>query len=286
VGEGETILQQAGSSYIARLGDLATRGAAGGTRGTLIGGVSITGDSAKRVLIRGVGPTLGVFNVTGVMPQPTLMGYDVSRRIIATNAGWADQPDIASTAQSAGAFPLPAGSKDAAMVLTLAPGNYTFHLQPTAGTPNGVALFEAYDADALSNTSSRLANLSTRGFVGGDSETLIGGFVVTGSSRSNVLVRGIGPTLGSFGVTDAVNDCVIAVYRGSQLIATNDDWGANANATQLGFSFLQVGAFDLDPASKDSALLLANLVPGNYTVQLTAKAGASGTGLIEIYEMP
>ena len=86
--------------------------------------------------------------------------------------------------------------------------------------------------------------------------------------------------------TDAVADCAITVYRGSQVIATNDDWGASTNATQLGFAFTQVGAFGLDDASKDAALILSNLTPGAYTVVLTPKAGANGRGMIEIYELP
>ena len=286
VGEDETILQQAGPAYLSRLGDLATRAAAGGSRGPLIGGVTITGSVPKRVLVRAVGPGLSAFNVAGAMPQPTLAGFDASGRATVGNSGWADDPALAAAAQGNGAFPLAPGSKDAALVTTLAPGSYTFLVQPAADTAGGVALFEVYDIDAPSNTTPRLANVSSRGFVGGDTDVLIGGFVVTGASSSNVLLRGIGPTLRSFGVNDAVADCTISVYRGSQLIATNDDWGTSANATQLRFTFTQVGAFELAPDSKDSALILANLFPGNYTVVLTAKGGATGTGLIEIYELP
>ena len=286
VGEDETILQQANPVYLSRLADLATRAAAGGSRGTLIGGVSITGTGPKRVLVRAVGPGLGAFNLAGPMPQPTLAGYDAAGHPTVGNSGWADDPALAAAAQSIGTFPLAAGSKDAALITTLAPGGYTFLVQPAAGTAAGVALFEVYDLDAPSNTAPRLANVSSRGFVGGNAEVLIGGFVVNGSSSSNVLVRGLGPALRAFGVTDALTDCAISVYRGAQLIATNDEWGANANATQLRFTFTQVGAFELAPDSKDAALLLANLFPGNYTVVLTAQGGATGTGLIEIYELP
>ena len=286
VGEDEVILQQAASVFPARLGNLAARGPAGASRCTMIGGVAITGDAPKRVLVRGVGPTLGTFNVSGAMPQPTLVGYDATGHMVGTNSGWADDATVASAALSTGAFTLPAGSRDAALLLTLTPGNYTFHLNPAPGSAGGVALFEAYDADAPSATGPRLANISTRGFLGRDSETLIGGFVISGTSRNNVLVRGIGPTLRNYGVTDAAAECEIAVYRNAQLIASNDDWGANANATQLTLLFTQVGAFELASDSKDAALLLSNLTPGNYTVILTAAVSTTGSGMIEIYELP
>jgi hypothetical protein len=286
VGENEVILQQTGPLYLSRLGNLATRGAAGGARGTLIGGLTLGGSQSKRVLIRAVGPSLSGLGVSGAMPRPSLTGYDSAGNVIVGNAGWNDAAEVAVASRGAGAFSLAAGSLDAALVSTLTPGSYTFHIQPVAGTGAGVVLFEAYDIDNLSNTGPRLLNVSTRGFVGGESETLIGGLVITGSSRGNVLVRGIGPTLRSFGVSDAVNDCALSVFRGEELIASNDDWGTNANASQLGFIFHQLGAFELGTESKDSALLLSNLAPGAYTVQLTARGGSSGAGLIEIYDLP
>ncbi len=286
VGDDDTILQQADAVFPSALGDLATRGSAGGTRGTMIGGLVINGTAQKRVLVRAVGPGLAAFNVAGFMPQPSITGYDSSSQVIGANASWADDPAISAAALSAGAFGFSPGSKDSALVLNLNPGNYTFFVQPVAGTDPGVALFEAYDADAPSSTGSRLINISTGGFVGGGNETLIGGFVVNGNSHRNILVRGIGPSLAAFGVTDAIADCAITVYRGAQVIATNDDWSTATNGAQLGFVFQQAGAFALDPTSKDAALVLSNLLPGSYTVMLTGKNGAVGRGLIEIYELP
>lgn len=286
VGEDETILQQADSVYLSTLGNLSTRGAAGDTRGTMIGGVVVGGTVPKRVLVRAAGPALGAFGIPGFMPRPSLAAYDAGGQNFATNSGWANDPALATAAHAAGAFAFAPDSNDAALLLTLPPGNTTFFVQPLAGTAAGVALFEAYDADPPSNAAPRLLNASTSGYVGSDTETLISGFVISGTSRGNILIRGIGPTLRTFGVTDAVADCAITVYRGSQIIATNDDWGTSANLTQLSFSFTQVGAFGLEEVSKDAALVLSNLVPGPYTVVLTAKNAATGRGLIEIYELP
>jgi hypothetical protein len=98
------------------------------------------------VLIRAVGPTLSTFNVAGVLAQPTLTVVDSSGNTVATNTGWstnANAAAIASEASTVGAFALPAGSADSALLLTLAPGSYTAIVSGVGGT-SGVALVEAY----------------------------------------------------------------------------------------------------------------------------------------------
>lgn len=286
VGEDETILQQVDAAYLSTLGNLSTRGSAGGSRGIMIGGIVVGGNVPKRILVRAAGPALATFGVEGVMPEPTLVAYDTAGRSFASNRGWSDDATVASAAQTAGAFAFAPGSKDAAMVLNLAPGAYTFFVQPAGGSAPGVALFEAYDADPPSNAAPRLLNVSTGGYVGAGRETLISGVVIAGSARGNVLIRGIGPSLRDFGVAEAVDDCEITVYRGNQVIASNDNWGTSPNATQLTLAFSQVGAFSLDESGKDAALILSNLAPGAYTVMLTSKSSAAGRGMIEIYELP
>jgi hypothetical protein len=115
--------------------------------GTLIAGFVIVGNAPATVLIRGVGPTLSVFGVTGVLADPTIAVFAGSARI-ATNDNWSTEaaPAAAITQASArsGAFALPAGSKDAALLLTLQPGTYTVQVTGVAAT-TGVALIEIYD---------------------------------------------------------------------------------------------------------------------------------------------
>jgi hypothetical protein len=105
-------------------------------------------------------------------------------------------------------------------------------------------------------------------------------------ASSKLNTGGVGPTLRNFGVTDAVADCTIDVYRDSYRMTGNDGWDANLNAPQLSFLFSQVGVFGLDEGSKDAVLLLTSVYPGTYTVVLSAKGGATGRGLIELYELP
>ena len=100
--------------------------------------------SPKRVLIRGVGPGLSVFGVTGVLAQPALSLFSGST-VVATNTNWdasADAAVITSSSVQVGAFGL--ANNDSAIVVTLAPGNYTAQVLGVGGT-SGVALIEVYE---------------------------------------------------------------------------------------------------------------------------------------------
>jgi hypothetical protein len=135
------------------------------------------------------------------------------------------------------------------------------------------------------NGTGSLVNIATRGTVGTDASILIGGFVIQGDKRT-VLVRGIGPTLGSFGVAGALADPVITLFRNGTeaAVATNDDWGSAANQTQLAAAVTSTGAFALPAGSKDASMILT-LATGSYTLHLTGKAGTTGVGLIEVYRV-
>jgi hypothetical protein len=128
-------------------------------------------------------------------------------------------------------------------------------------------------------------NLSTRGWVQADaSRSLIGGFIIEGYSR-RVLIRGVGPGLTRFGVTPAVADPYLTLFRGSLAYYFNDDWSTRPEAAEIVSRGRQQGAFALTPGSKDAAILV-ELEPGAYTVQLTAASSEAGIGLLEIYILP
>jgi hypothetical protein len=108
------------------------------------------------------------------------------------------------------------------------------------------------------------------------------GFVVSGARPKTVLVRGVGPALGAFGVTGAALDPSIQVFSATgSLVAANDNWG---DLSSLVDASQRAGAFPLALGSRDAALLL-NLGPGNYTVVASA-TGPDGVGLVEVYELP
>lgn len=132
-----------------RLLNLSTRGFVGTGDAVLISGLVISG-GAKTLLLRAVGPTLEAapFNVTGVLSDPKLTIYSGATPIL-QNDDWGAHPEAARTALVAGqvgAFPLPAESRDAALVVTLPAGNYTVQASAANGTATGIALVEVYEA--------------------------------------------------------------------------------------------------------------------------------------------
>jgi uncharacterized delta-60 repeat protein len=126
-----------------RLVNVSSRGAAASGNGALISGFVIAGDASERVLLRAVGPGLARFNTTGVVTDPAIALFDAEGRELGGNDNWVSSIDVISAAAAAsGAFPLQAGSRDAAVLATLPSGAYT--IQVTA--PNaGAALLEIYE---------------------------------------------------------------------------------------------------------------------------------------------
>jgi hypothetical protein len=179
---------------------------------------------------------------------------------------------------AAGAFALPAGSADAALLRAVPAGPYTMQI---AGTATGIALAELYDTDAAGR--SRLVNVSARAQVGTGAGILIAGFTISGNVPRRVLIRGVGPGLAPFGVTGALANPALAIYRGSAVVADNDDWGGGDT---LATAFRAVGAFALPSASSRDSALLVTLNPGSYTAQLTGVNNTTGVALIEVYEAP
>ncbi|MEY2881322.1 MAG: hypothetical protein RLZZ15_3702, partial [Verrucomicrobiota bacterium] len=119
------------------------------TAGFVIGGSS----ASKTVLIRTVGPTLGAapFGIPGVVADPQLTLFGVGAVRLAANDNWGGTPELSAAFAAVGAFALPAGSRDAALVATLAPGNYTVEVKGVANT-TGLALIEVYELSDLTST--------------------------------------------------------------------------------------------------------------------------------------
>jgi len=293
-GGGETIYQSE-SIFPSRLINVSTRGQVGTGANVMIGGTVIKGEGQKRLLVRAIGPQLSVFGVSGVVPDPVLTVYDSQGRIVAFNTGWGTNSSpnyIAGIMKAAGAFDLPNNSKDSVLLLSLDPGAYTFNVSSASGV-GGVGLVEAYDLDLPTDRGARAINISTRGVVGTDERILIAGFVIQGPSSRTLLIRGVGPTLGSsFGVPGALDDPVIKVIQGDgTVIATNDNWsdkttvfGQDVTADVVRAAAAEVGAFSLPDASKDAATLVT-LAPGSYTVQVAGKNNATGVALVEVYDV-
>ena len=152
----------------------------------LVGGFIITGTGTKRVIVRGIGPSLSQSGVPGVLEDPTLELFDSSGTSIATNNDWKDTQQ--SIIESSGLAP--SDDREAAIIATLAAGSYTTIERGRVDT-TGVGVVEVYDLDTAST--SRLANISTRGLVGTGDNVMIGGFIAGAGNGARVVVRAIGP---------------------------------------------------------------------------------------------
>jgi hypothetical protein len=261
------------------------------------------------VLIRGDGPTLTGFHVSGVLAQPLLSLFDNTGVGIATNTGWGNQSVSGSSTVAAiigaattnvfdqvYAFDLPVGSADSAMLAGLPSAAYTAEINGVGNT-TGVALAELYDADTGTPTA-HLINLSARAFVNTGSGVLVAGFVINGTSSETVLIRGIGPTLGKapFNVpgTLAVPQLTLYDHTGA-VIAANAGWStapvAGASTVSAGIQaataplMASLYAFSLTSGSADCAIVVT-LPPGAYTAQVSGVGSTTGVGLVEVYDVP
>lgn len=260
----EKIAAETGSS--ARLANISTRLAVGMGDNVLIGGFIVTGNQPKKILFRALGPSLPV---PENLADPTLELHDSSGALVATSDNWRDsqQEELQATQ-----IP-PRNDYECGIVKTLDPGAYTAVVTGKGGT-TGVGLVEFYDLDQSAD--SKLANISTRGFVSQGDNVLIGGTIVTGSGFANVLFRALGPSLA--GVANALQDPILELHDGQgSLIATNDNW-QDSQADEIQRTAIP-------PSDGREAAILRQLPPDVYTAVVRGKDNTTGVALIEAYQL-
>jgi outer membrane protein assembly factor BamB len=269
----------------ARLVNLSTRAPAD-AGSSLIEGLVIAGDDPRPFLFRAAGPTLAIFGVPNPLADPTLSVLNAAGQTIAQNDNWENQLPgslgftISGTAAGVGAFPYPAGSKDAAVFALLTSGSYTALVNSVDGS-SGITLVEAYDVPPISAT--HLVNLSTRGRAGTGDRALFGGLAVTGNGPVRLLVRGIGPGLTQFGVPNVVTQPTLAVFdKNGTEIRRNSGWTSGGIKGDVAGAAATAGAFALREDSPDAAAILT-VSPGNYTIQVSGIGGVTAEALVEVY---
>jgi hypothetical protein len=243
----------------------------------LIGGFIITGTDAKKVLIRGIGPSLANAGITNALGDTTLELYQ-GTTLLASNDNWKVSSDGSSQQAEIEATTIPpTNDLESAILRSLPPGSYTAVLR---GKNNltGIGVVESYDLDQAAN--SKLANIATRGFVDTDDNVMIGGLIVGGhnGSGARVLVRAIGPSLTAFGVPGALSDPTVELRDGNgSKVAENDDW-QNTQQTEI-------QATTLAPTNDLESAVLTTLPAGNYTAIVRGFNNTTGIGLVEVYNV-
>ncbi len=237
-------------------------------------GFIITGTGTKQVLIRGLGPILSNFGVTGVLADPLIELHSAATgNLILANDNWKNnqRTDIEATGLA------PTNDAESALLVTLSAGAYTVVERGKAET-TGVGLVEVYDLTP--GFGPELANISTRGFVDTGNNVMIAGFIVasgTGGS-GQVIVRGLGPSLGAFGISNPLADPFLELHDSNgTLLAANDNWKSTQQAA--------IAATGLAPTNDAEAAILATLVPGAYTAIQSGVNGGTGVGLVEVYNL-
>ncbi len=257
--------------------NISTRANVGTGDNALIGGIIITGNDTKQVVLRAIGPSLGG-SIAGVLEDPVLELFDIDGNLLATNDNWMDNSADDQTILTDNNL-APTEDAESALVANLDPGAYTAIVRGTGDT-TGVALVEAYDLDNGA-TDSKLANISTRGFVQTGDNVMIGGFILGGGGGgiAQVIVRGIGPSLADNGVSDVLADPFIEVFdQDGNSLASNDNWMDDPNMQT-------VQDQDLAPSDPNESALYDVLPAGAYTVILSGVGDTSGVGLVEAYDI-
>lgn len=275
-----------------KLVNLSNRSVAGKNDNVMIAGFVLDGTASESVLIRGLGPSLVDAGVQGVLADPVLSLFSGSE-MIASNDNWQDTQaaEIAATGldpcqpYSPNGSPPTGCQRESAIHINLNPGAYTAHLKGVGGR-TGVGLADVF---VLSDGGSELVNVSTRSVAGAGNEVIIAGFIIHGTDPRNVLIRGRGPSLAHFGIPDVLANPKVSLFSGSQLIASNDNWGDTQAA--------EIIAIGLDPCQpftpggpaptgcEVEAALFVTLDPGVYTAHLSGVNSGTGVGLVEVFTL-
>jgi hypothetical protein len=273
-GGGATPTPTPPSGFPVQFGNISTRLRIELGDNALIGGFIISGTQPKRVIVRAIGPSLASFGIVGAISDTVLELRNSSGALIAFNDDW--QSD--QQAEIIGTGLAPSHIWESAIVTTL-PANNSAYTAVVRGyhDATGIGVVEAYDLDRATN--SKLANISTRGFVNTGDDVMIGGLIIVGNTTANVLIRAIGPSLENFGVPNALPDPTLELYDGNgTLLAFNDDWQSDQQAAII--------ATGLAPTHIRESAIVRGLSPGAYTAIVREYNNLTGVALVEGYQLP
>jgi hypothetical protein len=235
-----------------------------------VGGFIISGTQPKTVIVRGIGPSLPV---SGALADPVIEVHASGGELVATNDNWNDALTRQQIIDSGLA---PSNDLESALWGTINPGSYTVVVRGK-NDATGIGLFEVYD---LAQSVGKLGNSSTRGFVSTGNDVVIAGFILgNGTGDDRVVVRGLGPSLGQFGVPNPLQDPTLELRdQNGTLLRSNNDWAEDpAQAAEI-------TAAGLAPTNAKESAIAATVPPGLYTAILAGTNATIGVGLVEVYD--
>lgn len=244
-----------------------------------IAGFIITGTQSKFVGIRAIGPSMQSAGVSGVLSDPTLeLRSSATGQLLATNNDWASPQGM-----DIKFYGMAPGSPNESVILALlSPGAYTAIIRGANNT-TGVGLIEVYDLTRLGvsnvnpGTESKLANISTRGYISAG-DTMIAGFII-GYQDARVLVRGVNPFSNTQTEFAGIADPSLELHDGNgSAVVFNDNWADTQRA--------EIEATGLAPSRPSESAILTTLSPGFYTAIMRGVNGSAGGALVEVYNLP
>jgi hypothetical protein len=250
-------------------GNIATRLRVETDDNVLIGGFIVTGTQPKRVIVRAIGPSLPL---SGVLANPFLELYS-SAGLIFSNDNWrigGQEAEIIATT-------IPPNDDSESAIVANLPANNSAYTAIVRGVNNGtgIGVVEVYDLDSA--VDSKLANISTRGFVQTGDDVLIAGLIVVGQDPMRVIVRAIGPSLQ---VPGPLGDPNLELRDGDgALVASNNDWRDDPVQES------EINATGIPPTNDLESAIVLDLPPGPYTAIVRGANNMTGVALVEAYRL-
>jgi hypothetical protein len=230
----------------------------------------------RSVVVRAIGPSLTAFGVPDALADPVLELHGESTGFATIiNDNWRSDPE-GGTVETRGLAP--SFEAESAIARTLTSGNYTAIVRGKNNT-SGIALVEIYMYVEPS-----IPNLSTRAFVHTADDVVIAGFILGGdishTGPGRIVVRGLGPLLGLYGVQNVLADPRLELRDSNGgLLRVNNNWQEDpAQAAELTAAGLGV----MHPLESGMCVVLPR---GPYTALLSGVNGGTGVGLIEVYNI-
>jgi CSLREA domain-containing protein len=236
----------------------------------LIGGFIVTGTQPKKVIILAIGPSL---TLADKLANPTLELYQ-GNTLLESNDDWGDSLNRRAIMDSGA---VPSNNLESAIIRTLAADNsqYTAIVRG-GGNSTGIGVVQVYDLDRTAD--SKLANVSTRGFVSTGDNVLFAGTIVVGQVSQKVIVRAIGPSLT---VPGKLSDPTLQlVNQQGTILDENDNWVQSPNKQAIMDS-------GVAPTNDSESAIIATLPSNNaqYTAIVRGVGGATGVAVVEVFAL-